>query len=208
MISDRLHEYAAAQARHAHPKHTDAARAAEEAAQASSAAATRWVRIREANRGYARPGDQHAIADTIATLRQKIERCEQQLTDADHRLESLTREPALTSRPDPTGWLTTQHHSWQADRDKALATQRAERAAEQAKRQARVERHRTMSTPYLSGPERSGPASAGNGLAHVALPVRASARTTCVVRLEDVRGGAVDRGLSPAEKRLFREKGL
>lgn len=156
-IDEQLHEYAAAQARRVHPEHADATTAVEKAAEASSAASGRWSRITDANRWNAEPGDRHATLEAIALLRQHIAGREQQLTATDDRLDALASDPAVTALPHPAGWLASQHQTWRTDHDQDRAEQANLIAAARAEQQARAERQRSMSTPYRSGPERSGP---------------------------------------------------
>ena len=122
-------------AEQAHPDHDALQQAAEQAEHERQQArrtlhnTDRWF----GNQLYrhARSGPLADPAQRLADLDTRITAQQRRLDVLDERLQRLTHEPAVTSRPDPDRWLTDQHATWKRHRDEQRDEQQRQRRAAQ-----------------------------------------------------------------------------
>lgn len=55
--------------------------------------------------------------DSITPLRERVSSAETKLATAQERITHLSGDPAITTRPEATGWLASQHTTWSGERD-------------------------------------------------------------------------------------------
>jgi thymidine kinase len=116
-ITEAITDHAQDLARSAHPNHRAEQAAAEaartEAHSASNAHHAAFLDWGNTANDYADWAD----PDRITRLRQRITDAETRLTTAQQRITDLETDAAITTQPDPPGWLATHHTTWRIDRD-------------------------------------------------------------------------------------------
>ncbi len=153
-VDPLLRGYARDQTLAAHPEHAALAAAAEDAHRHVRAAAAQVRSVEQDIARRAQRGDHLADPDSIDRVRRELRRGEQRLTDIQQKLDALGAEPAVTSQPDPTGWLSTQHDHW---RDEQHTHRRVAAATEQDGQRAgqhRLAREHALrrTPPHQPGP--------------------------------------------------------
>ena len=79
--------------------------------------------------------------EAVARMTELVDASQHQFEQADQRLTSLRREPAVADRPDPDSWLARQHASWRRDRDEQRRADELARPAEQHAQRAAFSAH-------------------------------------------------------------------
>jgi len=110
-----------------------------------------------------KPGAVHYAAwadpDRITGLRERITDAETKRSTAQQRITDLETDPAITTQPDPPGWLATHHTTWRIDRDtedehRHQAALAAEHAAAERATHDRTYHHRPSPSQHI---DRHGP---------------------------------------------------
>jgi exodeoxyribonuclease V alpha subunit len=160
-IDDAIARYAADRAVALHPQHAATITAAGQARHAADTAAQTYTdterRISERGRARHAYASFGAMAQEEPRYAAQVEQSRQRLEAAQDRFGRLTRDPLITSRPDPQGFITGLVQGWTADRD----TEQAAAAAAQRRAAQQVDWYRTTdpSRHYRPspGPDRGGP---------------------------------------------------
>ena len=119
MLTDAFTHHARLQSEQLHPEHAEAQQAAEQASTREADAATAW---HEASSHYSMRLTRYGTvartpdpAARVTELDQLITTNQDRLATARNHIESLTRDPAILSRP--ADRLTNERAKWQRDRD-------------------------------------------------------------------------------------------
>jgi hypothetical protein len=112
-IADALQAHARRLAAADHPEHAARLHAAEQAHAHYDAVSTDYHQARaELRQRSQRPGYDTGAADQLSELAEKVHTAQRRVHETDRRVERLTRDPAITSHPNPDTLLRHAETTW------------------------------------------------------------------------------------------------